>query len=339
MRIIQYKIIFIVLALATISATAQKTKLLIQEFKVKPDVVIDVNTRYTDIEIETWNKNEVLVEARMKVTGENITEEIEDSYYDKWKFDATGNTDKIKVISRTSNFDIHSFDFETPNYEELMQGLIINKIPDNVSLADLVALDSMNIGSSIEEIDVPIPFSDLKLPPLPPMPTHFNYDTYKKDKSYLERWKMKNKHILGDNVKIKVLKSSLKIKSDSTNGYFKWDFSNNNESVNADEIEKEVKEAFKKAQIALEKTELSRKKALELATVARKNAQKIKDEARKSRKLALVARQEAQNARRKEMQRLLNNRTSVKRIIKIKAPRGAKFNMNVKYGAMSFPKN
>lgn len=332
MRIQQYKIIFIVFVLATFSAGAQKTKLLIQEFKVKPNVVIDVNTRYTDIEIETWNKNEVLVEARMKVSGEKVTEEIEDSYYDKWKFDATGNTDKIKIISRTNSIDINLLDLDR-NIDLLYNQI---EIPD-VSIAGLDILDSMDFElpelPELPEIVLP------ELPPLPPMPREFDFDAYKKDKSYLERWKKENKDVLGNKPKVSVRGKSIIIKSDTKNGYYNWNYSNDDEEK-VEELEKRMK-AYKKRQEEYKQRQKEYQQRMKERLEANRKRVKASKKRNEARKLALIKRKEAHEKRRKEMQVLLKNRSNykVKRVIKIRAPKDAKFNMNVKYGSMSFPKN
>lgn len=337
MRMQQYKILVIAVFGLLLSVNAQK-KSYKEEFKVKSDVVIDVNTRYTDIEIETWNKDEVVIEATMTVDGKDVTQKIRDNYFDKWQFEAMGNTSKVNVKSRTNNhIDIHSFNFDTPDYNF--------HFPD-VSIASLDILDSMDF--EMPEIPEVPEMPEIVLPELPPMPTEFDFDAYKKDKSYLKRWKKENKDILGENAEVKVHKNSIKIKSKTKNGYYNW-----GSDINVDEIEEKVQEAFKKAQVSLEKAQLSRSKALQKARKAQREAQKIaRENAKKgrlnaikarenARKLALIARQEAREKRRKEMQHLLKNRENikVKRVIKIKAPKNAKFNMNVKYGSMSFPKN
>ena len=57
MKALPYKITLFALLVFTTLLNAQTfDKKYKQEFKANADVVIDVNTRYTDIEIETWNK-------------------------------------------------------------------------------------------------------------------------------------------------------------------------------------------------------------------------------------------------------------------------------------------
>ena len=71
MRVSLYKTTAFVLLLSTFHVFSQKKdKNFKEEFKVKSDVVIDINTRHSDIQIETWNKDKVTVEAYMMVEGE-----------------------------------------------------------------------------------------------------------------------------------------------------------------------------------------------------------------------------------------------------------------------------
>ena len=62
--------------------------------------------------------------------------------------------------------------------------------------------------------------------------------------------------------------------------------------------------------------------------------------ANEQRKLALVERQEAREKERRKIQSFIRSRDKVKikRHIIIRAPKDAKFNLDVKYGSMSIPK-
>ena len=70
----------VVLLLCTISLVAQsKYK---ETFKVNDDVIVEVNTSYTNVIFETWNKNVVEVEAF--VDDENLTEEEKEETFQGW---------------------------------------------------------------------------------------------------------------------------------------------------------------------------------------------------------------------------------------------------------------
>jgi len=210
MRILTHKLILFLTLNIVFSINAQREKHK-EEFLVKPDVVIDVNTRHSDIEIETWNKNKVVVEAFLIIEGEEITDEVYNDFYKKWDFEVTGNSKKITIKSRANSIiDIHAFDFDDINYEEIEFPLA------NFSIGSLDVLDSLDF------IEPPMPPELPVLPEMPEvfidyLPSEFNFDEYKKDKSYLERWKKENEDFIGKNAKVKTVGDFIVINSDDTN--------------------------------------------------------------------------------------------------------------------------
>ncbi len=368
MKIARFNSILIAAIIFNCSLYAQKDrKNFREEFKVKPDVVIDVNTRHTDIEIITWDKNEVVVEAFMKVEGEEIDNKMRDEFYKKWEFEAFGNSSKITVKSRANNyFDIHSFNFDSPNYDMLLnssggQNGFTFVMPD-VSIQGLDILDSIDfVIPEIPELpelpEMPeLPELNIVLPDLPPLPSKFDFKAYKKDKSYLEKWKKENEDLIGKNADVTVNRNSISIKSKkgSGNSHFKWSFSNDDER-RADEIAERIEESLERSREAREKRMKELEERYEVRRKEHEQRRKEHEQRREEmqqrlkkrvekrdeqRKLALVKRQEAREKQRREVQSFLKRRDNVKikRHIVIRAPKDAKFNMNVRYGAMSFPK-
>ncbi|MCF6349050.1 MAG: hypothetical protein L3J20_12245 [Flavobacteriaceae bacterium] len=348
MKTIQFRIIIIVAFMLTVLANAQKKdKNFKERFIVKSDVIIDINTKYTDIEIETWDKNEVVVEAFMKIDGEDITEKIRDDFYKKWKFEAYGNSSKINIKSRTDSFiDIHSFNFDSPNYELFTHGNGTNNmkifIPD-VSIGSLDILDSLDfLMPEMPELpEMPERPELPELPELPPMPTHFDFKAYKNDKNYLERWKKENKNIISKNAKIKVGKNSISINSSNNKSSYKWNITTEGQNQLAEELEESLSKAKEQRHKAFEKRQEAYIKRSKESKKLREKFLKRSEKRNEAHKLALIKRQELFENRRKDMKALLEKREKikVKRHIVIKAPKGAKFNMNVRYGTLSFPKN
>ena len=160
--------------------SAQETRTYREEFKVGPDVVVEVNTSYADIEFETWSKNEVEVEA--VVTLEGATQEEANAYFDRPVVEILGNSSKVSVRSggqgkgnswvygppgvEYGDLDFH---FEMPELPDM---------PDMPEIAPMVA----DIIASIPEL--------VEMPPMPPMPNaHFDYEAYKKDgEKYMKKW-------------------------------------------------------------------------------------------------------------------------------------------------------
>lgn len=330
MKIPSFKIA-VLLVFGIVQLNAQKSKTHKEEFKVAKDVVIDIDTRHSDIEIETWNKNKVVIEACMTIDGKDISDEKREDLFKKWDFEAVGNSGKVKVKSRTNSLiDLNEFDFDTPNYAIYTDDLV------DFSLGSLDVLDSMDFvmpplpvdpfGSESDimyfdgdsfEINTDFDFKPVIL-------TEFDFDAYKKDKGYLKKWKEENKDMLGKNTEVIIGDNAISITGNDTNimmlkekKKFKKEIEKARKIYQKERVK--AKEAYKKARLALEK---ERKKKL----VKRKEA--LKKRAAKAKKS------------RKAIQKLLKNRSKlkVKRKIKIKAPKNAKFQMNVKYGALSFSK-
>ena len=332
--------LILVCALVTLSAKAQKPdKKYTERFKVSPNVTINVNTRYTDIEIETWNKNEVVIEAYMEIEGE-VDQLSIDNYFKKWNFKALGNKNEVTITSKTANFiDINSFDFDAPDYDFFIPDNLQLIMPD-ISVYNLSPLDSMNSN-----------FPEVVMPPMPPIPPlepliidlenapynifmmeKFDFKKHKKDKNYLKEWKERNKEALkGYDVKIGRNSISISTKKDAVS---KEALEKRQRELEAkiEERQKHFQEQLKERQKELEK----RQEELEKRFKEKAEERKV---ALMKRKEALKERKEVLNKRRAEIRAILQKREKVKirRIVKIKAPKNAKFNMNVTYGSMRFP--
>ncbi|WP_299680306.1 hypothetical protein [uncultured Tenacibaculum sp.] len=334
MKISLYKITAAVFTLSTFLVFSQKKdNNFKEEFKVKSDVVIDINTRHSDIQIETWNKNKVVVEAFMMVEGEEVTEEMKDHFYEKWDFDVHGNSKKITVKSRTNpSFNFHSFNFDDPDYS-----FIVNDLSD-------YSIGSLDVLDSIDFIMPPLPpeppmISGVIAPPAPPMPpfttfkmyTEFDFEEYKKDKNYLKRWKEENKEALGENAKVKIGDKSISITTDDSNITMSGSINGDQDlMIFLKDREENKKEREKKMKAYQKEWKEKSKKLIEKAQKQlKKNQEKLEKQLKKI---------EKQKKERKKIQMVLKDRSKlkIKRLIVIRAPKNAKFNMNVKYGELSF---
>lgn len=115
-----------------------------ENFKTNKDVEVAINASNTDINVTTWNKNEVLVEAFIEIEG--ISKEDAEKYFDDWEFEALGNSKKVKITSECSN----SFNFKN----------------------DFVFFDDMNFDFKMPDID----FSNIEAIVLPDMNFDFDFD-------------------------------------------------------------------------------------------------------------------------------------------------------------------
>ena len=98
-----YKYVITFLTICCIGTTfAQKfEKKFSENFKTNKDVKIYINASHTDINVTSWNKNEVQVNAIIEVEG--VDKEVAEKYFKNWEFDALGNKRKVEIKSRDSN--------------------------------------------------------------------------------------------------------------------------------------------------------------------------------------------------------------------------------------------
>lgn len=96
-NLIAYKhsIVAFVLFAVTISLQAQSTYK--ESFDVTGEVLVSVNTSYTNVTFETWNKDKVEVEAYIE--SDDLTEKEKEEIFENWKFNVLGNSSQVIVSS------------------------------------------------------------------------------------------------------------------------------------------------------------------------------------------------------------------------------------------------
>jgi FKBP-type peptidyl-prolyl cis-trans isomerase len=151
--------------------SAQKqTKTFTESFEVTKDAVLDINTSYADIEFETWDQDRVTVTATFELEG--ATKEEAKDYYDNEPIEILGNSKKVSITSKSQGMGLFpdrefNFDFEDFHID----------IPDVSSFV----VDMSQIAPFPEMVD---------MPPLPMTKAfRFDYDAYKKDgEVYMKKW-------------------------------------------------------------------------------------------------------------------------------------------------------
>lgn len=90
---------------------AQKTdKKYTEKFYTNKNVEIVLNASNTHVEVQNWNKNEILVEASIEVEG--VSKKEAQKYIDKWRFEALGNKSKVRINANGSgHFGFGNDDF------------------------------------------------------------------------------------------------------------------------------------------------------------------------------------------------------------------------------------
>lgn len=128
-----YKNIIIIFALCLLGTTfGQKfDKKFTENFKVNRDVEVAINASNTEINVTTWNKNEIQVLAFIEIEG--LSKEEAEKYFENWNFEALGNNSKVKIIAKGTNslglkndfviFNNMNFtfpDIEMPNFDSIV---------------------------------------------------------------------------------------------------------------------------------------------------------------------------------------------------------------------------
>lgn len=168
-----FRSIAVFLCLATIGAYGQKqTKTYKEIFNVGDEAVLDINTSHADITFETWDKNQVQIEALIEIEGVS-TEEAE-RYFKNGGIRIVGNSKTIEITTGTEN--MWSYRHAMGDLQDLH--IEIPEIPDLENL--FLALPALP--------ELP------ELPELPPMPIFpmqdFDYKAFEKDgEKYLKKWK------------------------------------------------------------------------------------------------------------------------------------------------------
>ena len=122
MRLKVYKCIgFLMTAFFISSLQAQKfDKKFNETFKVNKDVILAINASNADINVTTWNKNEVSVQAVITVDG--LSKKEAQKFLKGWEFEALGNRSKVQVnanANRFLHFGDNDFKFDF-NFEDIV---------------------------------------------------------------------------------------------------------------------------------------------------------------------------------------------------------------------------
>lgn len=156
-------------ALGVAALGAQETKTYREEFSVNPDVVVELSTSHTDLEFETWDRNEVVVEATITLEGASAGEAVK--YFERGGVEILGSKSLVKVSTGP--------------------GQPWNWSPPGPFDPDLFAERlAERVGPIMERFAMELP-EMAELPPVPPVPfPDFDYKAYQKEgERYLKEWK------------------------------------------------------------------------------------------------------------------------------------------------------
>lgn len=228
----------VALCVVTSSAFAQeKEEKLKERFATNEDVEILVDTRYADVIFETWNKDEVSIEAY--VEGENATEAAQ-----QWKLDVQGNSKLIQIIGREGYRDARVVDLRNINDLNLDLTEIIGS-----SLSVVEPVMNGLIGPMLEGLSgtaLPREFYEET------GKMRFDHEAYRKEgQAYIRRWEKEMDKSFGPDFERKMERWGNEVSQKSEDwserlveksGIPKWPFKGSrNMSFDTNEYEKDKK--------------------------------------------------------------------------------------------------
>lgn len=332
-----------------------------QSIKVNKEVEIDLNTSYVEIEIDTWNKDIVEVEAFLE--SDKLSKEELKNALDAWKLDIDASSDKVIISTQAgSNFGLVS----NKDYDELLRDL-------EFELADIPEIPELGLLPEIPEIpNLPEMPEIPEFPELPEIPDGittitFDYDRYQKEgENYLEEWSKKYEKEGGEELQKAMEAWAKKFgESDYQKKMEKWgdEYAKRFEGKWAKEMEvwgekfgedyakemeawgekfgkewEEKMEAWgqrfgKQMERQAQRWEKSATRISEQkAKMAEREAMRAMREAEHSETMTL--RNQQRRERQEAMQYGLGKSNKVKKVIKLKIPKKAKLNMNVRHGEL-----
>ncbi|MDT0651532.1 hypothetical protein RM529_15355, partial [Zunongwangia sp. F297] len=181
-----YKLNYIMLLLLFISAgVGAQTKKHVQSFKTNANVNVHLDARHTNILVEKWDKNEVLVEAYLDVETSD-KKEIE-QLMESWKLDVSGSSNEVKIMSGGGvswnvmpdvSMNMSDFNESMGGLQEMLGPLMENLMPmiQNIASNPLPENFTSKMGSM-----------------------NFDYEAYEKNPDeYMKKWEAEVEEKFGD---------------------------------------------------------------------------------------------------------------------------------------------
>ena len=178
--------ILVLCLLTTFGYAQKKLSKVSQSIKVDKDVVIDLNTSYAEIEIDTWNRDIVEIEAYLE--SDKLTEAELEKALEAWNLKVDASTNKVVISShgaraigllREGDYSdlMKDLEFELADFPEIPDVIVIPEMPEMGILPKMPKLPEMPEFPELPEL--PKGINTIK----------FDYDRYQKEgESYLNEW-------------------------------------------------------------------------------------------------------------------------------------------------------
>ncbi|MEY8848326.1 hypothetical protein AB9K26_05905 [Psychroserpens sp. XS_ASV72] len=345
-----------------LSVTAQqKLTKMSKQINVSKDVEIDLNTSYVEIEIDTWNKNILEIEAYIE--DEKMSKEELQQALKQWNLKVEGSGDYVKISSEGAFPNWNSSAPVRFDLEDLNINIALAEMPELPELPEMPELPELPELPEMERFEMKA-FPELpEIPKLPKGIKNVSFDTeaYEKEgDAYLDRWSKEFDEKYQDEMKAwgkemaKVDFSKYEKEMEKWGERFGEEYGKKMEAwgrefeLRFDDKWAEKMEAWgekygkemeqrarvQEQRIAERQDQIAKRQAEIGKRVEERN--KEREERLAQMELRLADRQKAREERQAELAKRLKliGGDKVKKTIKIKMPKKAKLNMNVRHGEL-----
>jgi len=319
MKLTRFKSITMIVSLMVVGVYGQKqSKTFNEVFNVNTETVLDINTSNADIEFETWDKDQIAVEATIALDGASAEEAA--AYFEKGGIEIVGNSKKVEIttgVENTWSFNystggLHNLNIEIPNFHFEMP-----EIPEMPELAEM---------PEIYMEDFHIDLSDMPMPPVPAV--EFDYEAYKKDgEKYLKKWQKKFDKGFDKEYqkKMEAWSAKMDVKRKAMDKHHK-EMEQRHEEMMEKRLEAQERRMEAQAEAMEKRAEAMEQRAEEMAEKREKLFEEREDHENESNIFYYSTDGK-------------NKKFKIKKTIKIKMPKGTKINMNVRHGEVKLAGN
>tara|TARA_R110000787_G_scaffold81036_2_gene175916 strand:+ start:71666 stop:73126 length:1461 start_codon:yes stop_codon:yes gene_type:complete len=136
-RLITHKNSFVIALLFATTQFLGQTKH-VESFNASEDMVVEVNTSYTNVIFETWNKNKVEVEAF--IDDNTLSDAKKKDLLDAWNFNVLGNSKKV-VITSNSHGDMSNYNYDYNSDEMQFNMSFLGPLLESINIPEMPGFD------------------------------------------------------------------------------------------------------------------------------------------------------------------------------------------------------
>ncbi|MFI1771398.1 hypothetical protein [Thalassobellus citreus] len=313
--IIKIKLFILTFFVAASVFAQQKLIKVSQTVNVNKDVTIDLNTSYTNIIFDTWNKG--VVEIQAYIEGEGLSKEELEKALKSWNVDVDASIDNVSISTKSNNSN-HVWNYSVSHDDNDAVHAVLDEL--KFVIADIPEMPEMPDLPEVPE-----------MPALPVLPEgvnniQFDYEAYQKDgEKYLEKYTQQFESTFGNDYAEKMEAWGEKFGKEWGEKYGKqmeaWG------ERFAEQMEKRAQRIENQVQRAEKQRELEEKQRERFEVVRKEHDKK---------------REKLETKRRVLVEKMVNRESGnskVKKTIRIKIPKGAKLKVNVRHGELEFASN